>query len=64
MSSDGANSVGFTKQQACPLGRQDDHSELDGSPAFVCGSDDNVVLWDRKIFKKCVRFEFKSCVYR
>ena len=28
ISSDGPNSVGFTKQQAFPLGRQDYHSEL------------------------------------
>lgn len=31
--------------------------------AIYC-SDNNMVLLDRKKFEKCVRFEFKSCVYR
>ena len=43
ISSDGPNSVGFTKQQAFPLGRQDYHSELDGGPIAIYYSDNNMV---------------------
>ena len=52
ISSDGLNSVGFTKQQAFPLGRQDYHSELDGGPIAIYCSDNNMVLLDRKKFEK------------
>ena len=43
ISSDSLSSIGFTKQQALPFGKQDYHSELDGSPISVYYSDDNMV---------------------